>query len=299
MNDRELAAKVSQENFEESLKCDRELAAITEAHAKIRFKNRDISTSDDKKLIFREGKMYNFNSNYADVKIGVLTEAVCKYAMKALPLAEEHKHLFKGEVFQIVKEYFVYRISEDTKFIEKLSKKTCLLENLISRVDACCSKMSYRNIKESEGEPAMYTDPITLMTDEEDNLISMDNTSTDVVSANDIHEIITNKVISVLEDENSRAEEDELIIADIKANLNGDDTESEMAVSESIAYMRTSLFNELINESQTKRIKEKGISEGTTEKNSNLSLVEAIVRYTISETLYTLRIHEPTSRTKF
>lgn len=299
MNNLELAARVSQELFDESVSGARELAAISEAEAAQRYKNRDISTAADKKLIFRGSKLNEFNNKYEDIKLGIFAEAVGKHVMKALPFSEEAKGKIKLDVFNALKEYLGDKIAKDPKFMEKLAEKTCLLENLVDKVNECCKAVSARNLREADGEDEVYTDPVTLLTGEEDNIISTDNTSTEMTSAEDIHEIITNKVIAVIEDENSRAEEDELIIADIKANVSGEDAETELAVSEALAAGRGSLFNKLINESQIKRIEEKGLNEGTDEGQSDLALAEAVIRYTISETLYTLRIHEPTSRTEF
>lgn len=299
MNNLELAARVSQELFDESVSGARELAAISEAEAAQRYKNRDISTAADKKLIFRGSKLNEFNNKYEDIKLGIFAEAVGKHVMKALPFSEEAKGKIKLDVFNALKEYLGDKIAKDPKFMEKLAEKTCLLENLVDKVNECCKAVSARNLREADGEDEVYTDPVTLLTGDEDNIISTDNTSTEMTSAEDIHEIITNKVIAVIEDENSRAEEDELIIADIKANVSGEDAETELAVSEALAAGRGSLFNKLINESQIKRIEEKGLNEGTDEGQSDLALAEAVIRYTISETLYTLRIHEPTSRTEF
>lgn len=299
MNNLELAARVSQELFDESVSGAKELAAISEAEAAQRYKNRDISTAADKKLIFRGSKLNEFNNKYEDIKLGIFAEAVGKHVMKALPFSEEAKGKIKLDVFNALKEYLGDKIAKDPKFMEKLAEKTCLLENLVYKVNECCKAVSARNLREADGEDEVYTDPVTLLTGEEDNIISTDNTSTEMTSAEDIHEIITNKVIAVIEDENSRAEEDELIIADIKANVSGEDAETELAVSEALAAGRGSLFNKLINESQIKRIEEKGLNEGTDEGQSDLALAEAVIRYTISETLYTLRIHEPTSRTEF
>lgn len=299
MNNLELAARVSQELFDESVSGARELAAISEAEAAQRYKNRDISTAADKKLIFRGSKLNEFNNKYEDIKLGIFAEAVGKHVMKVLPFSEEAKGKIKLDVFNALKEYLGDKIAKDPKFMEKLAEKTCLLENLVDKVNECCKAVSARNLREADGEDEVYTDPVTLLTGEEDNIISTDNTSTEMTSAEDIHEIITNKVIAVIEDENSRAEEDELIIADIKANVSGEDAETELAVSEALAAGRGSLFNKLINESQIKRIEEKGLNEGTDEGQSDLALAEAVIRYTISETLYTLRIHEPTSRTEF
>lgn len=299
MNNLELAARVSQELFDESVSGARELAAISEAEAAQRYKNRDISTAADKKLIFRGSKLNEFNNKYEDIKLGIFAEAVGKHVMKVLPFSEEAKGKIKLDVFNALKEYLGDKIAKDPKFMEKLAEKTCLLENLVDKVNECCKAVSARNLREADGEDEVYTDPVTLLTGDEDNIISTDNTSTEMTSAEDIHEIITNKVIAVIEDENSRAEEDELIIADIKANVSGEDAETELAVSEALAAGRGSLFNKLINESQIKRIEEKGLNEGTDEGQSDLALAEAVIRYTISETLYTLRIHEPTSRTEF
>lgn len=299
MNNLELAARVSQELFNEAVSGKKELAAISEAEAAQRYKNRDISTADDKRLIFRGSKLNEFNNKYEDIKLGIFAEAVGKYVMKALPFDEAVKSKIKLDVFNALKEYLGDKIAKEPAFMENLAMKTCLLERLIDKVNECCNAISVRNLREADGAEEIYTDPVTLLTDEEDNIISTDNTSTEMTSAEDIHEIITNKVIAVIEDENARAEEDELIIADIKANVSGEDAEAELAVSEALAANRGSLFNKLINESQIKRIEEKGLNEGTGEDQSDLALTEAIIRYTISETLYTLRIHEPTSKTEF
>ena len=43
----------------------------------------------------------------------------------------------------------------------------------------------------------------------------------------------------------------------------------------------------------------KNILEGLGAEETETSLMEAVIRYTIAETLHTLRVYEPKSRTKY
>ncbi|MGL5712798.1 MAG: hypothetical protein ACRCXX_11415 [Cetobacterium sp.] len=228
--------------------------------------------------------------NQNDIKLNIITEAICKHILAAMPLDEEVKAKVRHEVFGHVKSKFANKIG-DKNFMENLRSKSNLLENLIDQCIKCEKVTIARMLKEAKGEaPEAYSDPVSLLTGEEDAIISTDNTSTDAIPAEDLHEIITDKVIKVIEDETARAEEDELIIADIKNNVQGGlDAEEEMEVSEALNLIRGTLFTEFVSAAQKDKF---NLSEGVSDKQTEVAIAEAIVYYTICETLYTLRIFE-------
>lgn len=290
------------------------LAAIEESNRAHVQKNRSISTANDKRIIEHSLRLNEISKiDREKVRLNVFTEAVCKYILPAIPIEESYKEAIKPVVFNTLKGFIESKVSDNPSFFKELSEKTCILESLMDRVDTVTNSLINRfraTLYESEENQdsdlsydKMNDDPIALLNSEEDDILSPENSDDGIVSSNEINEIIASKVITVVEDEKARAEEHELVIQDIKNTISEENPEEELPSDEEIAeavlaHSSTSFFSFLLSESQMEKIQE-NILEGLGENETETSLMEAVIRYTIAETLHTLRIYEPKSITKY
>lgn len=322
-------AKFLKESEDESMR--KRFAQIEAENAGNVAKARSIATSSDKRLIeasFRINEMTKINPY--DVKLSLFTEAICRYIMPAIQIEESYKESIRGTVFHATRKFLKEQMDAvgGKEYFKGLSEKTNLLEDIVDNVDKVYSRLMARRDMSSftEGNKGkdckkdcnvtydkLVDDPVALLSSEEDDLLNPANSDDAIVGASEINELIVGKVLSVIEDEKARAEENELVIQDIKDNIaaaSGDmpdastgeestDIPSDEEIAEAVlATKRKTFFESLLIESQMEKI-DKNINEGLGEEETNSALMEAIIRYTIAETLHTLKVYEPTSRTTY
>lgn len=302
------------------------LAAIEESTKDHVEKHTSFSNANDKRRIGHSLRLHEVTKiDREKVKLNIFTEAVCRYILPAIPIEESYRVSIKPVIINTVREFLTTQISENANFYTDLANKTCILENLIERVDIVTDRLIKRfnmvsrgvlaeseankknkNVEAEMSYDKINDDPISLLHDEEDDILNPENSEDGIVNANEINEIIANKVVAVVEDEKARAEEHELVIQDIKDSIaeeNGDIAEEDMPTDEEIAEAviaskGTSFFQNLLSESQLEKV-DSNILEGLGAHATETSLMEAVIRYTIAETLHTLRIYEPKSRTNY
>ena len=298
----------------------------TEAHIA---RHRSISNANDKRIIANGLRLHEVTKiDREKVRLNVFTEAVCKYILPAIPIEESYRVSIKPVIFNTVRDFLTEQVKENPNFFADLSNRTCILENMVDRVDTVTDRLIKRfnmvcrgslseadatkdnvNPEEEMSYDKMNDDPVALLHNEEDDILSPENSDDGIVGAGEINEIIANKVVAVVEDEKARAEEHELVIQDIKDSIaeeNGELSEGEEAplptdeeIAEAVlANIGTTFFQNLLTESQMEKVN-KNITEGLGAEETETSLMEAVIRYTIAETLHTLRIYEPKSRTRY
>ena len=290
-------------------------------------RHRSISNANDKRIIANGLRMQEVTKiDREKVRLNVFTEAVCKYILPAIPIEESYRAAIKPVVFNTVRGFLSEQVKENPNFLNELSEKTCILENMMDRVDIVTDRLIKRfnmvfrgslseadatkdnvNPEEEMSYDKMNDDPVALLHNEEDDILSPENSDDGIVGAGEINEIIANKVVAVVEDEKARAEEHELVIQDIKDSIaeengelpEGEELPTDEEIAEAVlANIGTTFFQNLLTESQMEKIN-KNILEGLGAEETESSLMEAVIRYTIAETLHTLRIYEPKSRTKY
>lgn len=290
-------------------------------------RHRSISNANDKRIIANGLRMQEVTKiDREKVRLNVFTEAVCKYILPAIPIEESYRAAIKPVVFNTVRGFLSEQVKENPNFLNELSEKTCILENMMDRVDMVTDRLIKRfnmvcrgslseadatkdnvNPEEEMSYDKMNDDPVALLHKEEDDILSPENSDDGIVSSGEINEIIANKVVAVVEDEKARAEEHELVIQDIKDSIaeengelpEGEELPTDEEIAEAVlANIGTTFFQNLLTESQMEKIN-KNILEGLGAEETETSLMEAVIRYTIAETLHTLRIYEPKSRTKY
>ena len=290
-------------------------------------RHRSISNANDKRIIANGLRMQEVTKiDREKVRLNVFTEAVCKYILPAIPIEESYRAAIKPVVFNTVRGFLSEQVKENPNFLNELSEKTCILENMMDRVDMVTDRLIKRfnmvcrgslseadatkdnvNTEEEISYDKMNDDPVALLHKEEDDILSPENSDDGIVSSGEINEIIANKVVAVVEDEKARAEEHELVIQDIKDSIaeengelpEGEELPTDEEIAEAVlANIGTTFFQNLLTESQMEKIN-KNILEGLGAEETETSLMEAVIRYTIAETLHTLRIYEPKSRTKY
>lgn len=290
-------------------------------------RHRSISNANDKRIIANGLRMQEVTKiDREKVRLNVFTEAVCKYILPAIPIEESYRAAIKPVIFDTVRGFLSEQVKENPNFLNELSEKTCILENMMDRVDMVTDRLIKRfnmvcrgslseadatkdnvNTEEEMSYDKMNDDPVALLHKEEDDILSPENSDDGIVGAEEINEIIANKVVAVVEDEKARAEEHELVIQDIKDSIaeengelpEGEELPTDEEIAEAVlANIGTTFFQNLLTESQMEKIN-KNILEGLGAEETESSLMEAVIRYTIAETLHTLRIYEPKSRTKY
>lgn len=296
----------------------------TQAHVD---RHRSISNANDKRIIANGLRMHEVTKiDREKVRLNVFTEAVCKYILPAIPIEESYRTAIKPVVFNTVRGFLSEQVKENPNFLNELSEKTCILENMMDRVDMVTDRLIKRfnmvcrgslseadatkdnvNPEEEMSYDKMNDDPVALLHNEEDDILSPENSDDGIVGAGEINEIIANKVVAVVEDEKARAEEHELVIQDIKDSIaeengelpEGEELPTDEEIAEAVlANVGTTFFQNLLTESQMEKIN-KNILEGLGAEETETSLMEAVIRYTIAETLHTLRVYEPKSRTRY
>lgn len=296
----------------------------TQAHVD---RHRSISNANDKRIIANGLRMHEVTKiDREKVRLNIFTEAVCKYILPAIPIEESYRAAIKPVIFDTVRGFLSEQVKENPNFLNELSEKTCILENMMDRVDMVTDRLIKRfnmvcrgslseadatkdnvNPEEEMSYDKMNDDPVALLHNEEDDILSPENSDDGIVGAGEINEIIANKVVAVVEDEKARAEEHELVIQDIKDSIaeengelpEGEELPTDEEIAEAfLANIGTTFFQNLLTESQMEKIN-KNILEGLGAEETETSLMEAVIRYTIAETLHTLRVYEPKSRTKY
>ena len=303
------------------------LKAIEESTQVHVARHASISNANDRRIIANGLRMQEVTKiDREKVRLNVFTEAVCKYILPAIPIEESYRETIKPVIFDTVRGFLTEQVKENPNFFTELSERTCILENMIDRVDTVTDRLIKRfnmvcrgslseadatkdnvNPEEEMSYDKMNDDPVALLHKDEDDILSPENSDDGIVSAGEINEIIANKVVAVVEDEKARAEEHELVIQDIKDTIaeengelpEGEELPSDEEIAEAVlANIGTTFFQNLLTESQIEKIN-KNILEGLGAEETETSLMEAVIRYTIAETLHTLRVYEPKSRTRY
>lgn len=302
------------------------LLAIEESTKPHIEKHRDISNVNDKRIIQSSLRLHEVAKiDKEKVRLNVFTEAVCRYILPAIPIEESYKVSIKPVIFNTVKEFLSEQVKENPNFFRDLSNKTCFLESMINRVDTVSEKILKRfsmvcrgSLSEAEASKnnvhpeeemtydKMNDDPVALLHKDEDDILNPENSDDGIVNSGEINELIASKVVAVVADEKSRAEEHELVIQDIKNSIaeeNGEipeeDIPSDEEIAEAVLANSTStFFQKILTESQLEKV-DKNILEGLGEDETDSALMETVIRYTIAETLHTLKIYEPKSKNQY
>lgn len=280
--------------FMTARKEERQLTETANLNESVNYEERYSKTFFNKKSDERslnESKAFrNADNVYDKLSKKLFSNIIGEIFMKAIPLDEDFKEKYKGNIRTLLDENLYPNDEYIFDTFKKIKNNSLFLESVISLIEGCAKNTSNKKLKNKE----LISDEFELCDD--DNEIF--NSKKEVLNIDAVSDMIKDKVITVIEKETEESEKHKEIVDELMNKSQDEGMQESFTFIKKGGLEQHTLFKALMINTHKNILKEKNnlsenyISESTEGMKVNMDFVmaESIVRYTLLETLNTLKI---------